>query len=268
MNDVIKIGNAGEDRGNYVTTGNLKYCLLSKGIIFNTHHHWFERNQYLYKGLLTDISEELCNDAIMFSLFYKGNFFTNHPRLDFKEDNVKNDKEKSQSKVPDKNYIMPYTARDLGCITGDLNVILPKIDEKGNVIDRNNFDFREWFKQFDFSIEANNLFYAALNIFKLYHKNFKNHDWNDSFYDITNAIMGKDTSQFSTMKSTEKFRIYLTKTTKGTKGFGRNTIKSVVDEQDLPMFMEFFDARDVLAKKINQQLLDAGILLWKRENIY
>ena len=36
----------------------------------------------------------------------------------------------------------------------------------------------------------------------------------------------------------------------------------------LPMFYVFFDKRDALAVKINQELLDAHLLLWKRENVF
>ena len=34
------------------------------------------------------------------------------------------------------------------------------------------------------------------------------------------------------------------------------------------MFYDFFDKRDILAKKINKQLVEQGLLLWERENIY
>ena len=46
MNDVIKIGNGGTNRGNHITTDNLYYCLISKGLIFNTHHHYFELQKH------------------------------------------------------------------------------------------------------------------------------------------------------------------------------------------------------------------------------
>ena len=132
------------------------------------------------------------------------------------------------------------------------------------------FDFREWLKQFEFSEEAKNLYNAALEIFKFYHRNkeYSNKDWNDSFYDVTNAIMGKDTSTFSELETENDTRITKTKTTKGTRGFGRNTIKYVINSEYLPIFKKFFDARDILAKKINKQLVDSGLLLWERENIY
>ncbi len=62
--------------------------------------------------------------------------------------------------------------------------------------------------------------------------------------------------------------MYRVKTTKGIKGFGINTIKSVINSENLPTFINFFDSRDVLAKKINKQLVKNNLLLWERENIY
>ena len=47
-----------------ITTENLKYCLLSKGINFNSHAKYFEWNYLVYKGVVEDINEELvqrCN---------------------------------------------------------------------------------------------------------------------------------------------------------------------------------------------------------------
>jgi len=234
-----------------ITTENIKYCLLSKGINFNTHNRYYERSYYLYKGKIESISIELFNDSIMFSLFYKNCAFSN----------------KGQ-----KNYIMPFTAEEIGCSKNDLNVLYPQ-DNEDLLSSSNNeepFDFREFLKQFEFSKEAKNLYFAALEIFKYYHKSqqYINKDYNDSFYDITNAIMGKDTSTFRSLENKKDKRISKTKTTKGTKGFGRNTIKYVVNSKDLPIFEKFFDARDILAKKINRQLVEQGLLLWERENIY
>ena len=79
--------------------------------------------------------------------------------------------------------------------------------------------------------------------------------------------MGKSRPDTEVDKENDK-RINKVKTTKGTKGFGRNTIKYVVPTDKLPVFINFFDKRDILAKKINKQLVDAGLLLWERENIY
>ena len=133
-----------------------------------------------------------------------------------------------------------------------------------------SFDFREYLGQFKFSNEAMNLYYSALEIFKYYHRTpeYTNKDYNDSFYDITNAIMGKDVSTFSTLDKSDDRRINKVKTTKGTKGFGRKTIAYAVSSKDLPIFETFFNTRDALAEKINRQLLEQGLLLWKRENIY
>ena len=186
----------------------------------------------------------------MFSLFYKGILFTN----------------KGQ-----KNYIMPFTAEELGCAKNDLNVLFPEMtdlfDDKPS---DKPFDFREFLSQFDFSEEAKALYWAALEIFRFYHRSndYSEKDYNDSFYDITNVIMGKDISTFTTIEKANDKRITKVKTTKGTKGFGRNTIAFAVGSKDLPIFIRFFDARDVLAKKINRQLLEQNLLLWERENIY
>lgn len=234
-----------------ITTENLEYSLLLKGINFNTHGKYFETSNLTYKGAINDIDDELKCDAIMFSLFYKGNNFSN------REGN--------------KNYIMPFTAEELGCAKNDLNVLFPEMTDLFDEQTMSKpFDFRDFLKQFEFSREAKNLYQAALEIFKFYHRSneYVNKDYNDSFYDITNAIMGKDTSTFSTLDKANDKRITKVKTTKGTKGFGRNTIAFAVGSQDLPIFNKFFDARDILAKKINKQLVDNNLLLWERENIY
>lgn len=251
LEHVLMLGNGGKEKANRVTTQNLKYALLSKGICFNTHAKYFERNDYTYRGNLSDISDEICGDSIMFSLFYLGCMFTN----------------KGQ-----KNYIMPFTAEELGCEKNDLNVLFP--ERNADLFSQQEaeppFDFREFLGQFEFSKEAKDLYNAALQVFKYYHQNesYRNRDWNDSFYDITNAIMGKDATSFSEYEGEKDTRISKVKTTKGTKGFGRNTIKYAVNSKDLPIFERFFAARDLLAKKINRQLVDSGLLLWERENIY
>ena len=236
---------------NIVTTRNLKYVLLSKGICFNTHDKYFERNWMTYRGRIEDMGEELISDAIMFSLFYLNFALTNKGSV--------------------KNYIMPFKAEELGCAKNDLNVLFPDIvDLFSAPSDSEPFDFRTFLDQFRFSDEANALYQAALEIFRYYHRNdeFTNKDYNDSFYDITNAIMGKDTGNFKTLDRANDKRITKVKTTKGTKGFGRSTITSFVGNKNLPIFTQFFDARDALAKKINKQLLEQGLLLWERENIY
>lgn len=250
LNSCMKTSNGGKEKSNKITTENIKWCLLSKGLCFNTHHKYFEWNYLVYRGQIDDISEELFSDAIMFSLFYKGILFTNKGC---------------------NNYIMPFTAEELGCAKNDLNVLFPQMgDLFGEPSISKPFDFREFLHQFEFSEEAKALYQAALEVFKYYHRNdeYANKDFNDSYYDITNAIMGKDVSTYKTMDKADDRRITKVKTTKGTKGFGRNTIAFAVGSTDLPIFYRFFDARDVLAKKINRQLVEQGLLLWERENIY
>ena len=250
LNDVIKIGNGGIDRKQHCTVDNLKLCLLSKGLIFNTHHHYFELNSNVYRGEIEDISNELVSDAIMFSQFYIGILFSN----------------KGQ-----RNFIMPFTSEELGCGKNDLNVLFPQDQANLFSIAIDPFDFRKFFHSYSYSQEAKELYQAALEVFRFYHRcpdYASGRDWNDSYYDITNTIMGKDTSRFGEMESASDHRITRVKTTKGTRGFGRNNIKYVVPSADLPIFINFFDARDRLAQKINDQLVEAGLLLWKRENLY
>jgi hypothetical protein len=249
-----------------ITIDNLKYCLLSKGINFNTHCKYFEINDYVYKGKVEDIPEELFNDSIMFALYYKGNGFSNRKKNNFQC----------------KNYIMPYTAEELGCNANDLNVLYYKqeildFDGANKKDETKSFDFREWLRQFEFSKEAKDLYNAGLKIFRYYHGTFDykdcgfqksvGADFNDSFYDITSALMGK-TGEFQEYQCENDTRINKVKTTKGTKGFGKNTIKKVVPPKILPIFIDFFDKRDILARKINKQLVQSGLLLWERENIY
>lgn len=235
----------------HITTENIGIALMLKGLNFNTHGKYFETSNLTYKGKLNDICKELKIDAIVFSLFYKGNNFSN--------------------KEGQKNYVMPFTAEELGCAKNDLNVLFPQM---GDLFDGPSisepFDFREFLHQFEFSEEAKALYQAALEVFRYYHRSdeYANKDFNDSYYDITNAIMGKDVSTYKTMDKADDKRITKVKTTKGTKGFGRNTIAFAVGSKDLPIFYRFFDARDVLAKKINRLLVEQGLLLWERENIY
>ena len=179
---------------------------------------------------------------------------------------------------------MPYTAEELGCNQNDLNVLFWKqetldFDGANKKEETKSFDFRKWLQQFEFSKEAKDLYNACLEIFRYYHSTFNyencgfqksvGDDFNDSFYDITNALMGKDNHEFAEMDAKEDTRmLYKVKTTKGTTGFGKNTIKKVVPPEILPIFIDFFEKRDILARKINKQLVDSGLLLWKRENIY
>lgn len=251
LRNVMYVSNGGKEKANKITSKNIKWCLLSKGINFNSHDKYFERSYATYRGTVENISQELIADAIMFSLFYKQFGFSN--------------------KEGAKNYIMPFTAEELGCAQNDLNVLFPKM---GDLFDESSifkpFDFREYLHQFEFSEEAKALYHAALEVFRYYHRSneYENTNYNDSYYDITNAIMGKDVRTYQTMDKADDKRITKVKTTKGTKGFGRNTIAFVVGSKDLPIFYRFFDARDVLAKKINKQLVEQNLLLWERENIY
>lgn len=235
----------------HITTENIGIALMLKGLNFNTHGKYYETSNLTYKGKINDISKELKIDAMVFSLFYKGNNFSN--------------------KEGQKNYIMPFTAEELGCAKNDLNVLFPKM---GDLFDEPSmlkpFDFREYLHQFEFSEEAKALYQAALEVFRYYHRSneYENKNYNDSYYDITNAIMGKDVTTYQTMDKADDKRITKVRTTKGTKGFGRNTIAYAVGSKDLPIFYRFFDARDVLARKINKQLVEQNLLLWERENIY
>lgn len=255
LNSVLKISNGGKEKSHKITVNNLKWCLLSKGLNFNTHHKYFEWNYLVFRGHISEIPEELYNDAVMFSLFYKGILFTN----------------KGQP-----NYIMPFTAEELGCSLNELNILFSTpstadpLYHQGEQAKPIKFDFREFLSQFDFSTEAKDLYNAALQLFRYYHhtSTYVNKDWNDSYYDITNAFMHKNVDSFKTLEAPNDRRITRVKTTKGTRGFGRNTIAGFVPAADLPIFMDFFDKRDTLAIKINQQLLDAHLLLWKRENIF
>lgn len=193
---------------------------------------------------------------------------------------------------------MPFSAEDLGgaCKHNDLNVLYPdnakiigytkkegvenkylETNKNSSLFDGNTlneielppFDFREFLKQFKFSKEAKALFNAALEIFKYYHASddYQNKDYNDSFYDITNAIMGKDPNAFKDLEGKDS-RITRTKITSGTKGFAKNNLKSVIRSENLELFNHFFEVRKILAIKINEELLDSKLLLWKRENIF
>lgn len=169
------------------------------------------------------------------------------------------------------DFIVCDTSEELGCGRNDLNVLFP---ERNNDIFKENaespFDFREFMSQFSYSPEARALYDAALQVFRYYHYsgNYTDRDWNGSFYDVSNAIMDKDVNTFQTLDKQDDHRITKTKTTKGTHGFGRNNLKGVVPDDSLPMFYDFFDRRDALAVKINRELPDARLLLWKFENVF
>lgn len=73
----INLTNKPSSNQTSITTENLQYCLLSKGLIFNTHNHYFERNQYVLKGEISEIPQELFGDSVAFSQFYVNCSFTN-----------------------------------------------------------------------------------------------------------------------------------------------------------------------------------------------
>lgn len=250
LRNVMYVSNGGKEKTSKITSNNLKWCLLSKGINFNSHDKYFERSYATFRGTVEEIPQELIGDAIMFSLFYKQFGFSN--------------------KEGHRNYIMPFTAEELGCAKNDLNVLFP---EMGDLFDESPqlmpFDFRDFMRQFDFSEEAQALYKSALEVFRYYHRNneYPDKDYNDSYYDITNAIMGRDVSSYTILDKEKDTRVTKVKITNG-KGFGRSTIAYAISSNDLPLFIKFFDARDVLARKINKQLVEQNLLLWERENIY
>ena len=69
-----------------------------------------------------------------------------------------------------KNYIMPFTSKELGSNANDLNVLRGESDLANP--NSEQFDFREWLTQFNFSVEAKVLYKAALQVFLYYHKNY------------------------------------------------------------------------------------------------
>lgn len=233
-----------------ITSDNLLYTLVLKGIDFNTHAKYFEKSDMIYKGNFDDISEELKTNAIMFSLFYKGNNFSNREGVD--------------------NYIMPFNSEELGCKKNDLNVLIPQqleLFEQGGLTE---FDFRKFMNRFSFSKEAKELYSAALHIFNYYHQSgeYPDHNYNDGYYDIINAIMNKDTSKYQTLEKTKDKRLTKVKTTKDTRGFSKLTYKDFVLSDYWNEFDVFFEARKALAEKINDQLYEEKLILWKRKNIF
>lgn len=61
--------------------------------------------------------------------------------------------------------------------------------------------------------------------------------------------MGKDASSFQEFETENDKRITKNKTTKGTKGFGRNTIKYAVNSASLPILNIFSKFEIFLQKK-------------------
>ncbi|MFQ6342800.1 hypothetical protein [Campylobacter sp. VTCC 70190] len=79
LSNVLVVSNGGFEKNNKITTENLKYALLSKGLNFNDHAKYFERSPYVLKGKISEISQKLLGDCITFSLFFKQNCFSNKP---------------------------------------------------------------------------------------------------------------------------------------------------------------------------------------------
>lgn len=239
---------------NYITTQNLRMALILKGINFNTHPRYYERNDLTFRGHVSDIGNELANDAIVFALFYKGNNFSNKEGMP--------------------NYLMPFTANELGCGRNDLNVLFPKsnysIPFPSGEEEQQTFDFREWMQTVQMSAEAQEFYDSALSIAHYYHNNdiyADGRDWNDSFYDIKNAIMRKKASNYQTRTTPNDRRVTRVKTATGITGFSQKNVKKITDETFWPIFDRYFDAQRKLAEKINRQLLEQELILWKHENI-
>jgi hypothetical protein len=229
--------------------------LTLKGINFNTHPKYYETQNYIYRGQVDEVPLELRNDAIVYALFYKGNAFSN--------------------KDGRPNYLMPFTSTELGCGRNDLNVLFPRNEDSIPFPDGSNeeeiFDFREWMTGFQMSEEARAVYNAALEIVRYYHNHpayAQGRDWNDSFYDIKNAIMEKNANAYQHLNAVSDRRVTRVKTQKGVKGFSKVNVRKVTNREYWPMFDTYFDAMKNLAEKIIKQLVDANLLLWEPSNIY
>lgn len=239
----------------HVTTANLHLALTLKGINFNTHPKYYETRDYIYRGHISDVSCELKNDAIIHALFYKGNDFSN--------------------KEGTPNYLMPFTSEELGCGRNLLNVLFPKKDlsipfPDGEMEER-PFDFREWMQDIQMSQEARAVYDTALDIVRYYHFHpayADGRDWNDSFYDIKNAIMCKNAAVYQMRDNVSNRAMTRVRTAKGVKGFSRVNVRKVTSEEYWPMFDRYFDAIKSLAEKILRQMVDLELLLWKPSNVY
>ena len=239
-----------------ITTQNLRLALILKGINFNSHPKYYERNDLTLKGHVEDISEELANDAIMHALVYKGCNFSNKEGV--------------------KNYIMPFTADELGCGRNELYVLFPSNDYSIPFPDGEEetqaFDFREWMKaEVHLSKEAQAVYNAALDITRYYHTQDAYADgrnWNDSFYDIKNVIMNKDATAYQTRNDANDRRITRVRTATEVLGFSPINIRKMTSEEFWPMFDQFFIAQRKLAEKINRELLEQNLMLWEHENIF
>ena len=96
---------------------------------------------YALKGKLREIPEELFSDAIALSLFYISCAFTNKVARNIGSG-------KKDKLVPLKNYIMPFSAKQLSnaCTHNMLNVLYP---DKAEIIDRDGMfkDFKSGVKK-------------------------------------------------------------------------------------------------------------------------
>lgn len=242
------------DSNRYITTKNLRDVLVLKGINFNTHPKYYETQQYIYRGKVGDVTTDVENDAIVYALFYKGNAFSN--------------------KEGQKNYLMPFTADELGCGSNELNELFPKseysIPFPDGTEDSRPFNFREWMKDIDMSEEAKAVYDAALDIARYYHTHpayASERDWNDSFYDIKNAIMEKDAAGYQHLDTANDRRMTRVKTQKGVLGFSSVNVRKLTSETYWPIFDRYFTAMDVLAEKIIRRMVETGLLLWHPSNI-
>ena len=243
------------DSNRYITTGNLRDVLVLKGINFNTHPKYYETQSQIYRGNTTDIPVELQDDAIIYALFYKGNAFSN-------KDGVQ-------------NYLIPFTHEELGCGKNDLYELTPKseysIPFPDGTEETSRFNFRVWMNDVQMSQEAKKVYNAALAVARYYHSHpayADGRDWNDSFYDIKNAIMEKDAKGYQPLVKANDKRMTRVKTQKGAKGFSRINVHKVTDAKYWPLFDLYFDAMATLAEKIIRQMVETRLLLWQPSNIY
>ena len=84
---------------------------------------------------------------------------------------------------------------------------------------KQKFDFREWMQsEVQMSQEAQAVYDAALAIARYYHNHeayVDGRNWNDSFYDIKNAIMAKDATAYQQRNTNKDRRVTKVKTAQG-----------------------------------------------------
>ena len=252
----LNVGNGGKESKNILTTNNLYYALISASLNFNVDEKWFEYYGYTYKGTFENLNEELKNDAIMMSMFYVCFLFSN--------------KEKNSKKLV--NYLIPFTAEELGCGFNTLNNLEWLEIKHDSESVKHIFNFREWFHKFKFSQEALDLYNSALEIVRYYHSTYKNTDFNDSFFDVCRKIMKREYNIQDDYNIKEDTRTLNKQRHSKGEGFKESALckenNQYITNEAIPIFQAFFKARTELAKKINKQLLDAGLLLWERENLF